>query len=570
MANKTLFASSNSRLPAATTVNEAGGRAYALSPKHALAQLAATGCFNGTFYASAESQLSQLQALIAQVDDPLFLAKLAVYSRERAMMKDMPAALLLALSKCDTQLMQRVFDRVIDNGRVLRTLFQLLRSGLFERRSLSSSLQRAFQRWFNSVPVEGLLSASIGHDPSLRDVLRLARPTPKDNARRALFGWLTGKEIDKWAPATVSDLPEVVQALNAYRQAETQDAQIQAIAGKSIRWDLLADQARGADVWKAVARQMGPQALRMNLNTLLRHEVFGPVHSSTGSTPTSDVKIGRVVKDSLGLKARHSDREMIEYVAGRLQDVDEIRRSRQFPYQYFAAYLNADPALPHEIKVALHRAAESACGNVPELSGPVVIGLDVSGSMGSAITGNRGAGSTSKMRCVDVAALFAAAILRRNPDSVVIPFDTKAYSVRVDPQDTILSLAERLAKYGGGGTNCSLPLEDANTTYRNRPFAGCVLVSDNESWVGHGRGNSTAVMTEWEKFVQNQIRLGGHAIPAPKLICIDLQPYTTTQAPDRPDILNVGGFNDAVFSVVSGFLGSDTSRFVAEVEAIEL
>jgi hypothetical protein len=37
---------------------------------------------------------------------------------------------------------------------------------------------------------------------------------------------------------------------------------------------LLADAARGPNVWKAIARQMGPQALRMNLNTLLRHEVL--------------------------------------------------------------------------------------------------------------------------------------------------------------------------------------------------------------------------------------------------------------------------------------------------------
>ena len=39
----------------------------------------------------------------------------------------------------------------------------------------------------------------------------------------------------------------------------------------------------------------------------------------------------------------------------------------------------------------------------------------------------------------------------------MIPFDTAAYEVRVDPSDTILSLAERLAKYGGGGTDCSIP-----------------------------------------------------------------------------------------------------------------
>ena len=66
------------------------------------------------------------------------------------------------------------------------------------------------------------------------------------------------------------------------------------------------------------------------------------------------------------------------------------------------------------------------------------------------------------------------------------------------------------------------------------------------------------------------MRLGGHDIPAPKLVCIDLQPYTTTQAPDRDDILNIGGFSDAVFSVVAVLLAEDTGRFVAEVEAVEL
>ena len=41
MANKSLFASLTSRLPRADAVNEAGGRAYKLEPKHALAQVAA-------------------------------------------------------------------------------------------------------------------------------------------------------------------------------------------------------------------------------------------------------------------------------------------------------------------------------------------------------------------------------------------------------------------------------------------------------------------------------------------------------------------------------------------------
>ena len=68
---------------------------------------------------------------------------------------------------------------------------------------------------------------------------------------------------------------------------------------------------------------------------------------------------------------RKPDREMIEFVAGRIADADEIRRSRQFPYQYLAAYLNAAGEVPQQIKAALHQAAEIACGNVPQLPGPV-------------------------------------------------------------------------------------------------------------------------------------------------------------------------------------------------------
>lgn len=545
MASKSLFASITNRIPPANAVNEAGGKAYKLDPKHALAQVAATGTFGNAFYSTAETQLDDLLKLIDEVDDNQYLAKLALYAREKALMKDMPAALLVALSARDTELMHRVFDRVVDNGRVLRTVFQMIRSGQFKdkagkvRVGLSSSVQRAFRHWLNTASVGKLLNASIGNDPSLRDILRMARPMPQDNARRALFGWLTDKAVEKWTPATEADLPVEVQTLTAYRNSESEEAQALIADGlNNVRWDLLSGAAKGSKVWAAVARKMGPQALRMNLNTLLRHNVLA----------TS---------------------AMIDYVADRIADESEIRRSRQFPYQYFAAYLNAADNIPQKIKSALHEAAEIACGNVPTLPGAVVIGLDASGSMSCAVTGNRGRGGTSKMRCIDVAALVAAAILRSNPDSVVIPFDTSAYDAKIDPQDSILSIAKRLAEYGGGGTDCSLPLVAANQVHAKRKFAGIVLISDNESWVGSGRHDSTGVITAWEAFVAKQRKLAGNEA-SPKLINIDLQPYQTVQACERPDIMNIGGFSDAVFHVISGFLADNQQRFVREVEAIEL
>jgi len=76
MVNKSLFQSITSARPRATTVNEAGGPAYKFEPKHALAQMAATGTFGNVFYASAQMQVDEMRKLIDQVDNNEFLAKL--------------------------------------------------------------------------------------------------------------------------------------------------------------------------------------------------------------------------------------------------------------------------------------------------------------------------------------------------------------------------------------------------------------------------------------------------------------------------------------------------------------
>ena len=60
--------------------------------------------------------------------------------------------------------------------------------------------------------------------------------------------------------------------------------------------------------------------------------------------------------------------------------------------------------------------------------------------------------------------------------------------------------------------------------------------------------------------------------PAAKLVCIDLQPNRTTQAAERADVLNVGGFSDAVFDVLSAFApgGLAAEDWVDVIEAVAL
>ena len=81
MVNTQLFQTlKGALLPDATARNHEQAPAYALSAPHQLAQLAATGCLNQTFYASAESQLDTVRAL-AQSVDAAYVAKTAVYAR---------------------------------------------------------------------------------------------------------------------------------------------------------------------------------------------------------------------------------------------------------------------------------------------------------------------------------------------------------------------------------------------------------------------------------------------------------------------------------------------------------
>ena len=70
--------------------------------------------------------------------------------------------------------------------------------------------------------------------------------------------------------------------------------------------------------------------------------------------------------------------------------------------------------------------------------------------------------------------------------------------------------------------------------------------------------------------ITSQLQLGVCGTVSPGLVCIDLQPYGTTQAPDRADMLNIGGCSDAVFQVGAACLREDPSRFVAEVESMTL
>lgn len=282
--------------------------------------------------------------------------------------------------------------------------------------------------------------------------------------------------------------------------------------------------------WKQIARNATWQTTRMNLNTFERHGAF-------------------------------ADEEVVRAVAERLKDPKEVRRAKAFPYQLLIAFKHAVSA-PAAVREALQDAMEHATVNVPELGGKVWVLCDVSPSMRSPVTGVR-AGATSKVQCIDVAALVSACILRKNPSAGVLPFSTLVHDERLNPRDSVMTNASRLSALPGNGTDCSAPLRLMNERSDRGDLV--ILVSDNESWVDAGRGGrGTATLKEWNRFKARS--------PRARLVCLDLTPNATTQALDRPDILNIGGFSDAVFDLVAEFArgSSDARHWVKVIEGVDV
>ena len=146
--------------------------------------------------------------------------------------------------------------------------------------------------------------------------------------------------------------------------------------------------------WKQIAQRGGWQMVRMNLNTFARHGVL-------------------------------EDGKLVKEIARKLSKRSEVKSARAFPYQLMMAYAAAGTDIPYRIRDALQDAMEIAVENVPKIDGNVVVCPDVSGSMGMPVTGYR-KGSSSAVRCIDVAALVASAVLRQSADARVLPFEYKS------------------------------------------------------------------------------------------------------------------------------------------------
>lgn len=529
MADRAIFDTRAPRVPKTDTVNLAGGPAYSLDNRAKLAQLACTGTLGDGFYASATAQLDDLLATCGlNSSDPDWIGRTAVYARKHGHMKDAPSVLMAYLATLDTEVFERWAPLVIDNGRMVRNLVQMLRSTRINgQKALPRAVRRYLKGWLNGRGYRALLNESVGTKPSIGDIIKMVHPKAPDEERSAFYSYLIGKAFES------DKLPGIVKHLrNFHAGARDVDAETIIDVPKCDFRLLTGVEIKSTSIWSDIALAANWHTLRMNLATFARHGVY-------------------------------RDLAVVKRLAEKLADPETVRKVRVWPTQLWAAYkhLNANSDVPRTLKGALQDALEVSVESVPVLEGGVVMCPDDSGSMRSPITGCRRQQSSS-VTCGELAALMSFAVLKRNPDAEILKFSSSLRRWQGNPRDSLVSLTLSYAReLHGGGTNLSLPIAYANDQgWKHRTIW---YVSDNASWIDSSRwGCGTSTMEQFEIYKKR--------VPTARMISHNIQPYGNTQA-TGPNVLNVGGFADTVFQVVADFArdGKGPDVWIKRIESID-
>lgn len=482
-------------------------------------QMLLTNTLGGTFYASSNELVEGTVALhrTMAVQDAKFVAKAAVYARNEGFMRLQPILALCALlGTGHTQHFALAFDKVIRTPGDLSDFVELARGGAVGA-TFGRAAKTAVAGWLeNMSEYHAIKYAAGGQGYSLLDMMRLTHPVAPMQPHKTVLAWLAGKaESLKAAP----QLKAYVDFMNADSDAARR---------KLIRLGKLPHEVvtgRGdmsLKMWRELVLTMPTFALLRNLNTMQRHDVFaGPEGAAWAQT-----------------------------VANRLTMSGVIRRANILPFRLFSAYKAFNPKIAADdlIVDALAEALEASFVNMPRIEGRLMTAIDVSGSMGGQVS------ERSSVRYQDIAGIFAAAMIKRNPGMLFMGFDTELYTLKffgVTRQDSLLTIARAVGQ-DMGGTNLDLPIDWLKDN--KEAVDVFVGITDDEEWAGRGFLNA---WIEYRKAVA----------PQAKAYLIRIDPYRHAVADAglalEHNINFVYGFNDSVLKFIQATEGP------SQVSAIE-
>lgn len=257
-----------------------------------------------------------------------------------------------------------------------------------------------------------------------------------------------------------------------------------------------------AEQWELLIPTMGYMALLRNLRNF------------------DQANISESVKDS---------------VCARLQDPEEVARSRQFPYRFLSAY-KAAPSLTWG--KSLEKALDLSCANVPELSGRSLILIDTSGSMSSRVS------DRSEIQLFEIGALFAAVLSKRCEKVDTVIFGDSSAPLQLKAGESVLKYVKRVAKANGSVGHGTAIWQSVVSNYSGHDRV--VIFTDMQTMDSAGKPR------EYNYYYGSR---GSRSFVAdvkqiPFIHGFNLAGYKVTTVPAGNGRFEYGGFTDASFTLM--------------------
>lgn len=512
--------------------NSAGGYVFAIDKFDQLRRFLILGTDGGTYYAS-ERELTRENALVVLAclaDDPKRTIDLIVEVSDGGLApRNDQAIFALAAATSVPEAMRYVepaFPKVV---RIGTHLFQFVRY-VKTWRGWGPALRRMVGNWYadrdESTLAFQLVKYRNRHGYSHRDVLRLAHPDAPTGLHRKLYDFACGRDMTD----EVDALPYVVEGFIKAQTVDHPGTMAQLIRGYRL------------------PREAVPTPLLSKAevqSALLEHMPLGAVVRNLGAMTAS-----RLLAPGTSTEVRH--------VVDLLADSGAIRRARLHPLAVLLALATYRtgrgvrgkltwtpvPAITN----ALDEAFRLAFTSVEPSGKRFVIGLDVSGSMGSTIADTflSAREASAAMAMVTTAAeaechVWAFTSASRSSDpwarwdapSALAPLDLSARR----RLDDVITETKRLPF---GRTDCALPMLGA--AQEGVKADAFVIYTDNETWNGK--------IHPFQALQRYREQMGIDA----RLVVVGMTSTGFSIAdPSDPGMLDVVGFDASAPALISAF-----------------
>lgn len=440
-----------------------------------------------SFYESNDQRLTRVRENLASVvkrGNLNFVANAIVYARTVMNIRSMPVILavefareLRAQGKSYDNLRRLVTD-VIQRVDQITDLYAYALSVFGAKNSVPMAIRRGVADAFNKFNEYQFGKYNSGGAVKLRDVLRIVHPTGKTIEQGELFAKIMKDEV------AIPYTWETELSTNGQKPE--------------------GERLSKADLWTQLVKsgQMGYMALLRNVRNIVDAGV-----------------------DAKTIK---------EYVAARLSDPEEVRKSKQLPFRFVNAIDALEERSNTAIRDAIEEALDISLSNLPKLGDNVWIIVDCSGSMqGHYYSTKQAQGATP----IKTASLFASALFmaQRGADNVAVTmFSDTAFHVHhlISRKASVLQNTKTLMdKVVGGGTR----LDAALAMKKDLGFEPDVVIVLSDMQITSLTSSETAAL----KFNKDTIK-----------VAINLEAYESS-----PTLIGnwyqLGGFSERLFDFVA-------------------